>query len=249
MSINKKYTVNTVIENIQACEGIYKLKIEGNFKAEPGQFYMLRSWDSEPILWRPISVHNVDENGENIEFLYAVVGQGTEFLSRLKREDKISVVGPLGNGFDIEEASGKKVALVTGGIGVAPIHYLSKKIKNSQIDVFAGFKHDVYGLEEIKNHVNSVNISTEDGSYGHKGYITEIFEPEKYDLVLCCGPEIMMYKVINMCREKNTKVYISEEKKMACGLGACLVCTCKTKHGNKRTCVDGPVFSGEDIEL
>ena len=84
---------------------------------------------------------------------------------------------------------------------------------------------------------------------GHKGYVTELFNPENYDVVLCCGPEIMMKKVVKMCKEKNVPVYVSMENHMACGVGACLVCTCKTKDGNKRTCKDGPVFLGEDIVI
>ena len=243
---NYEYRVCKVIENKAIANGIFKLSIEGEFEGKPGQFYMLRAWDKEPILWRPISIHSISSN--SIEFLYQLVGEGTRLLSNLISGQEVKIIGPLGNGFDLDDIKGK-VAVVSGGIGVAPMRYLVNNIKNSEVHVFAGFRDEVYGLEDMKALDISVNVSTEDGSVGHKGYVTEIFDPKDYDLVLCCGPEVMMYRVINMCREAGTRIYISEEKKMACGIGACLVCTCKTVNGNKRTCKDGPVFNGLDLEF
>ena len=139
------------------------------------------------------------------------------------------------------------MAIVAGGIGIAPMNYLIKQIKNCEIDLYAGFRDVNYSLDELGKYVKSVYIATESGNKGHKGYITEILQVENYDLVLCCGPEIMMKKVVDMCSEKNINVYVSMEKRMACGIGACLVCTCKTKEGNKRSCKDGPVFNGRDL--
>lgn len=241
-----EYSVCKVIDNKNISEGIFKISVEGKFNAKPGQFYMLRCWDKEPILWRPISIHNITSN--SIEFLYQLVGDGTKLISKLKPNEEIKVMGPLGNGFNLDDIKGK-VAVVSGGIGVAPMRYLVDNIKNATVDVFSGFRDEVYGLDELKESGVAVKVSTEDGSVGHKGYVTELFDPKEYDLVLCCGPEVMMYRVVNICKEAGTKVYISEEKKMACGIGACLVCTCKTVHGNKRTCKDGPVFNGEDLEV
>lgn len=235
-----------VIENKHISQGILKLTLEGNFKGKPGQFYMLRAWDNEPILWRPISIHDIKDN--SIEFLYKLEGKGTKILSKIKPEEKVQIMGPLGNGFDLEKIQGN-IAIVTGGIGIAPMKYLIKNINNCNIDFYAGFRDEVYSLDEIKNYANKIVAVTEDGSFGEKGYVTEYLKPEQYDLVLCCGPEIMMDKVILMCREKNIPLYVSMEKRMACGIGACLVCTCKTRFGNKRTCKDGPVFKGEDILL
>ena len=97
--------------------------------------------------------------------------------------------------------------------------------------------------------LDEIRLSTNSGKYGHKGFITDILELSKYDTVLCCGPSVMMEKVVSMCKEKGINVYVSMEKHMACGVGACLVCTCKTKSGNKRTCKDGPVFNGFDVEF
>ena len=104
-------------------------------------------------------------------------------------------------------------------------------------------------MNDFKEYVNDIKISTNSGKHGHNGFVTEILNVEEYDTVLCCGPEVMMKAVVEMCKEKNVKVYVSMEKHMACGVGACLVCTCKTKDGNKRTCKDGPVFDGYYVEL
>lgn len=242
--VKMNYSAEKVYENIEIENPVYKLTIKGKFNGKPGQFYMLRCWNKEPILSRPISINHIDE--EKIVFLYQVVGEGTETLSKLKKAETVEIMGPLGNGFDIDNIKGK-VGIVSGGIGTAPMQYVAESLKECKVDLYAGFRDESYIIDEFKGIVENVNISTETGREGHKGYITDIFKPELYDVVLCCGPEIMMNKVIKLCKDKNVKVYVSMEKHMACGVGACLVCTCKTKHGNKRTCKDGPVFSGEDI--
>ncbi|OPD18843.1 dihydroorotate dehydrogenase electron transfer subunit [Clostridium botulinum] len=244
--INSKTFKVKVIENKSISTGIFKMTLEGAFKGKPGQFYMIRAWQDEHILWRPISIHDINDN--SIEFLYKLEGRGTKILSKIKSEEEVEIMGPLGNGFDLENIKGK-IAIVTGGIGIAPMNYLIKSMKNINMDIYAGFRDEVYCIENFNNLVDKVVVVTEDGSSGEKGYVTDYFHPEDYDLVLCCGPEIMMNKVILMCREKNIPLYVSMEKRMACGIGACLVCTCKTKFGNKRTCKDGPVFKGEDILL
>ena len=238
------YLTSRVLSNQEISEGIYKLVIEGTFQGKPGQFYMLRAWKDEPVLSRPISINDLNNN--SITFLYQITGRGTTILSKLKEGENISIHGPMGNFFPLEDLSGK-VAIITGGIGVAPMKYVSKNLEASHIDLFSGFRNKSYLIDEMNGFVNNIYISTEDGSKGHKGYITDIFKPEEYDVVLCCGPEIMMNKVIKMCNEKNVKLYVSMEKHMACGIGACLVCTCKTKNGNKRTCKDGPIFLGEEV--
>lgn len=239
-----KYSVEKVYENVEISSGIYKLTIKGEFNCRPGQFYMLRAWEPEPVLWRPISIFDVDD--EKISFLYQVMGQGTKLLSELKPGDEIKLMGSFGNGFPVEDISGK-VAVVTGGIGIAPMKYVMKSLKNCKIDLYSGFRDEVYSVDEMKDYAENLYISTETGKTGQKGYITELLKAEDYDVVLCCGPEIMMNKVIKLCSIKNVPVYVSMEKHMACGVGACLVCTCKTIHGNKRTCKDGPVFLGSEV--
>jgi len=240
------YAKKTVDENIQISNGIFKLTIKGGLEGKPGQFYMLRAGDKEPFLPRPISIHDITK--DEISFLYEVRGEGTELFSKLKPGDHIQLMGPLGNGFDIEEIKGK-VAIVTGGIGIAPMLYTIKSLRNDDIHLYAGFRNDPYLLDSFQERCNSVNIATDSGNMGQKGYITDIFDPSFYDVVLCCGPEIMMNKVINACKEKGVTSYVSMESHMACGIGACLGCTCKTTDGFKRTCKEGPVFLGKDVVM
>lgn len=240
------YLSEKVYENIEIENGIFKLTIKGKFNGKPGQFYMLRCWDKEPLLSRPISINHIDE--EKIVFLYQIVGEGTELLSKLKESEAIKITGPIGNGFDIDNIKGK-VAIIAGGIGIAPMQYVVESLRNCKIDIYAGFRDKSYIINEVKQFSQNINISTETGTEGYKGYITDLLKPETYDVVLCCGPEIMMNKVIKNCKDKNVKIYVSMEKHMACGVGACLGCTCKTKQGNKRACKEGPVFLGDDIVI
>ena len=238
-----------VISNEEISKDIYKLVVEDNSEIKAGQFYMLKL-NGATFLPRPISICEKSEN--KLTFLYAVVGAGTKEFTKLKENDEISLTGPLGNGFDLEKDY-SSVALVAGGIGTAPMLELAKKLRekneNQKIDLYVGFRDEIYLMDELKEYVNEVHISTNTGKHGHKGFVTDILKAEDYDTVLCCGPEVMMKKVIDICKEKNVNIYVSMEKHMACGVGACLVCTCKTKDGNKRTCKDGPIFDGYYVEL
>lgn len=242
--MSEKYSVEKVYSNTKVDDDIYEITIKGDFLGKPGQFYMLRAWDKEPTLSRPISINNIDE--AKISFLYRVFGRGTEILSKLKSGDEIKLTGPLGNGFDTQNIKGK-VAIVAGGIGIAPMRYLINELTDCSVDLYAGFKNKSKTVDNVEKYVNNLFLSTEAGDVGHKGYVTDLLKPEKYDVVICCGPEIMMTKVIKLCEEKNVKVYVSMENRMACGIGACLVCTCKTKDGRKRSCKEGPVFLGEEL--
>ncbi|MBU3191560.1 dihydroorotate dehydrogenase electron transfer subunit [Clostridium bowmanii] len=237
-------TVEKIYENFEISEGIYKISIKGKFNVKPGQFFMLKVGDLEPLLPRPISVYDVEDT--KISFLYGVVGRGTALLSKLKEDEEVQIMGPLGNGFDVEKLKGK-IAVVSGGIGIAPLIYLIKSLTNCEIDLYSGFRNVDYSVDCVEKYVDKLYLSTESGLKGHKGYITDIINPKNYDTVICCGPEIMMKVVVSLCNDAKVPVYVSMETHMACGIGACLVCTCKTVDGNKRTCKDGPVFLGKDL--
>ena len=223
-----------ILENKYIGEEMYLLKVEGKFKVKMGQFYMLRAWDTYPLLSRPISVHDIDD--DSISFLYKVVGEGTKILSNLRENDKIKLEGPYGNGY--EKVKGR-VALVGGGIGIAPLYLVAKNIRNC--DAYLGFRKEPVLQEKYNEVCNSVNIAIGDT------FVTDILDVEKYDYILTCGPTPMMEKLVKMTEGTNTKIMVSLENHMACGVGACLVCTCKTKGGNKKTCKDGPVFWGEEV--
>ncbi len=247
--MKKGYRKETIYSNNQIGENIFELKIEVDLcensyeeLGKPGQFYMLRGWEAnDPFLPRPISIANLSNN--IITFLYEVRGKGTHIISKLNQGDKLELLGPLGNGFDLNIKG--KIALISGGIGIAPMIYLAKELEDD-IDFYCGFRNEVYYIDIIKEDVDNLFISTEDGSLGHKGFITELFDPKKYDVVLTCGPTPMMKKVWEMCKDI-VPVYASMENRMACGVGACLGCTIETTKGMERVCKDGPVFSCKEV--
>lgn len=243
-----KVIKSRITENKLISPKIYKLVVESdklNEDIKPGQFFMLKTLDNAFLLPRPISVNDTEEN--KVTFLYRVEGMGTTTISKMRKDDEIQIFGPLGNGFDMNMLKGK-IAIVGGGIGIAPLLYLAKKLGKSA-DVYLGYRDSVYIAEEFENYSNSLVIVTEDGKTGQKGFVTEYVKIENYDVVVACGPEIMMNKIIAKCRDKNIKCYISLERRMACGLGACLGCTVETINGNKRACKDGPIFSSEELVL
>ncbi|MDO5708352.1 MAG: dihydroorotate dehydrogenase electron transfer subunit [Andreesenia angusta] len=248
--MKSKYSTERIYSNDEISKNVYRMVVEGDYDLKPGQFYMMRAWKYEPYLSRPISVHAVGDNG--IEFLYQVFGEGTALFSDLKKGDNIDLLGPLGNGFDIEEISGK-VAVVVGGIGIAPMYEVMKKLKekdqNIKIDLYAGFRDDIYSVDYMKEYADELILATEDGSTGYKGYVIDLLDCSKYDYILSCGPTPMMKALKKMTEESGTKAYFSLEDHMACGVGACLGCTCNTTRGKERICKEGPVFLGEDVKF
>jgi dihydroorotate dehydrogenase electron transfer subunit len=238
------YTSKIILQK-KIATGIYHLIVEKNDEIiAPGQFYMLKINDDALPLMRPISVFSVENN--TLHFLYKVIGKGTEWMATLNKGDKIELLGPLGNGFPCSDVSGK-IALVGGGIGIPPLFETAKHLtKNGcKVDLFLGYKDELFAFEPFEDVCENIFIATETGKEGYKGFVTDIFHAQYYDAVFTCGPEIMMMKVKELCDTKNVPIWLSMESRMACGIGACLVCTCKTIEGMKRCCKDGPVFSGD----
>ncbi len=228
---------------------------EGGARApHAGQFFTLRAWgaDESPFLSRPISVYGWDATEKIVSFLYQVKGVGTEKLARLAVGDTLQVTGPMGNGFDVPALAKtyQKIAVVGGGIGTAPIHQLARELSAAGVtpDVFCGFHSMPYCMDDYKIIGGLVKVSTDDGSAGVQGFVTQLYNPADYDVVLVCGPHIMMQNVAKACFAAGVDCICSLEGKMACGIGACLGCTCKTTAEEARSiCKDGPVFNAKEI--
>ncbi len=225
--------------NERVGEGIFLLEIEGIFRGKPGQFYMLKVNDEYPLLSRPISIFEITE--DTIKFLYQSSGEGTKILSRKSEGDAIYLRGPYGNGFPSVEG---KIALVGGGMGAAPLYetgkQLLKKPAITTVDLFLGFSYELV-LKDKWEKISSRFF------YDIGGYVSNLVPVSNYDVIFSCGPDVMMKKMTEAGKANGVPVYVSIESRMACGIGACLTCTCHTKNGNRKVCKDGPVFLGEDI--
>lgn len=229
-----------ILNNEQLNENFWLMKTECSDQPHPGQFYMLRSWDRYPLLSRPISVFDADEN--SVSFLYKVVGEGTQLFTKLEQGDSITLSRPLGNCFP--EVAGK-VAMVGGGVGIAPLYLTAKKLSqkaDTSVDLFLGFS----GTPVLEQEYGKVCAHL-DVKLG--GYITDDIDPESYDVILACGPMVMMKALYQKCQKygKEDAVYVSMESRMGCGIGVCLGCSAETASGMKRVCKDGPVFHGSEV--
>lgn len=228
--------------------------------AKAGQFVSVYSNDKSKLLPRPISLCGIDREKGTLRLVYRVTGQGTgtEEFSRLKEGDTVKLLGPLGNGFTVE--SGKKAFLIGGGIGVPPMLQLAKEMKaaGENLQVVMGYRNaDTFLLDEFEA-VAETFVATEDGSLGTKGNVIDAIKNEKLnaDVIYACGPTPMLRALKNYAEENNMVCYISMEERMACGIGACLACVCKSRDkdahsnvNNKRICKEGPVFNAKEVEL
>ena len=230
----------------------FKLKLKSKKtlpEINPGQFVEVQvNSDSKVLLRRPISINDVDSQTNEISLIIQTVGQGTKELAKINEGEEINLVYPLGNGFNIE---GENPLFVGGGVGIAPLLYLAKNFhaKGIKPKVLLGFRsqEQMIDLKEYEKYAD-VYISTQDGSVGSKGLVTEneIFT-QSYDTIYTCGPTPMMKAISDYSLKNNIKCYASLENKMACGIGACLCCVQNTTEGHKCTCTEGPVFNVKDI--
>lgn len=222
----------------------------------PGQFVEIRIPDTAgTYLRRPISIHDVDYEQQTLSLLIRVVGNGTHQLSLLHKYDVLNLVYPLGNGFNTE-LCGNKPLLIGGGVGIAPLLYLGRQLKSKNVDVNFLFgartKNDILRYD-VYNNIAPVNITTEDGSQGVKGFVTdhEFLNTEAINNFSCfmvCGPMPMMKAIATKAKIANKPCFVSLENKMACGIGVCLCCVTDTKEGHKCVCSDGPVFNINDLK-
>lgn len=215
----------------------------------PGQFVEVRVDGSEKtFLRRPISIHYVDRNANELWLLVAAIGDGTRRMAQLKEGELVNILLPLGNGFTVTVANaGAKHLLVGGGVGVAPLLYAGEVLKANGIEpVFllgARSAKDLLEMDKFRA-IGRVYVTTEDGTEGEKGFVTNhsIWGEETFQMVSVCGPKPMMVAVAKLSREKGMPCEVSLENMMACGLGACLCCVEDTKDGNVCVCKEGPVF-------
>ena len=227
-------------------------------RAKAGQFISLYTGEGSKLLPRPISLCEIDNVQGRLRIVYRVTGNatGTEIFSRMKAGDKIEVLGPLGNGFPLEEAKGKRVFLMGGGIGIPPMVETAKQIQKD-VTVIAGYRDELFLTKELEKE-GKLYVATEDGSAGTKGNVMDAIRENNLeaDVIFACGPTPMLRAIKAYAQEKGIPCWISMEEKMACGIGACLACVCKSKEvdnhshvHNKRICKDGPVFLASEVEL
>ena len=251
---------STVIEQKMIADGICSMWLDAKeiaVQAKPGQFISVYSNDKSRVLPRPISICEIDREKGTLRIVYRVVGKGTEEFSKAEAGDSFEILGPLGNGFPIEEAKGKKVLMIGGGIGDPPMLQTAKEIEGEAIIVSGYRNQDLFLKEELES-AGTLFIATEDGSVGTKGNVVDAIRENQIeaDMMFACGPKPMLRALKNYALEKGIPCWISMEEKMACGVGACLACVCQSKdvdsHShvhNKRICKDGPVFLSTEVEL
>lgn len=253
-----------VLQNIAVQTGIYEMTIlapEIAKSAIPGQFVMVRPIyrSFEPFLNRPFGISDIDTVSGTINILYIIVGKGTDLMTELKEGDDVFLIGPVGNGFTIKPEQ-KNVALVAGGMGIAPLLPLAKALRNAGINVYglmgASKAAALAGTDTWQEAGVNVQIATDDGSVGQRGFVTALLEDllnkEKIDFIYCCGPTPMMACTVEIAEKHGVPIEVSLEKRMGCGIGVCMGCICKLKEADGsvkqyRVCYDGPVFRGEEV--
>lgn len=251
-----------VLSQEQLTEGIFSIWIQtGAAKtAVPGQFMSVYTEDRSRLLPRPISICETDREKQALRMVYRVTGEhtGTKQFSLLREGDRLSVMGPLGNGFPMERAEDKKVFLIGGGIGVPPILELAKELACESKQIIVGYRDRHTFLRDSFAENGKLYIATEDGSVGTKGNVMDAIQENKLkaDIIYACGPVPMLRAVKAYAEEHGIECYISMEERMACGIGACLGCVCKSRETdahsnvkNKRICKDGPVFLSTEVEI
>ncbi|MFP3156041.1 dihydroorotate dehydrogenase electron transfer subunit [Lachnospiraceae bacterium ZAX-1] len=273
-----------IISQKKISNGIYSiwLKTDNIAKtAKAGQFISLYCHDGSRLLPRPISICEINSKEDAIRMVYRIAGNGTEEFSNMDSGMQLKIVGPLGNGFPVKEngndtkdreniedtkdreaieeigsGKGKAALIIGGGIGIPPMLALAKRL-NCEKNIILGYQGELFLQEEFKG-LGNIYIATEDGSYGTKGNVLDsILEHGlRGDIIYACGPMPMLRAVKKFAADNHIECYISLEEKMACGIGACLSCVCKSKNkdahtnvNNKRICKEGPVFLAEEVEI
>ena len=247
----------SIISQEKIAEGVYDMWLrteEIAAHAKAGQFVSVYCNDKTKLLPRPISICEVKKEEKALRLVYRVAGGGTAEFSHMKAGETLRILGPLGNGFTLGE---KSAFLIGGGIGIPPMLELAKEL-NCEKQIVVGYRNDeIFLADELKQY-GEVIVATEDGSVGTKGNVLDAIRENglKADVIYACGPTPMLRALKQYAQENNIECWISMEERMACGIGACLACVCKSKEkdhhtnvNNKRICKEGPVFRAEEVEL
>jgi len=244
-----------IIENSLLAPGVFRLvanapKIAAQCAA--GQFVMVRvTHQAAPLLRRPISIAGADAQAGTVTLICRIVGQGTELLSIVRAGDVLDIMGPLGRGFEMEC---KRPLLVGGGIGLAPLLYVAESCCPNPVEVLAGGRtcDELFWAKLFQDSCHAVHVTTDDGSLGSCGTcadaLPEVLKSGNFDMIMTCGPRPMMQRVAEEAAKFGIRTQVSLEEHMACGLGACLSCTCASADGGARqVCKDGPIFWAEEV--
>ena len=240
-----KQSIFTIVENLPLTDLVYKMVLSGDTSdiTASGQFVNIKL--DGYFLRRPISVCDCVDG--KLTIIYKVVGKGTTAMKNMKTGDTLDILTGLGNGYDLAP-SGDKPLLIGGGVGVPPMYMLAKQLiaAGKEVSVILGFntREEIFAEEDFRALGASVSVTTVDGSYGIKGFVTDAMKDMDYSYFYTCGPEPMLRAIYNTSK---TSGQFSFEERMGCGFGACMGCSCKTLYGNKRICKDGPVLVKEEI--
>lgn len=252
-----------VISNEQLAVDLFEIELiapQVALQCEPGQFLQVRTNENkDPLLRRPISIYDADKERGTITLLYKAVGRGTHLLSKIKAQEYLDIMGPLGKGFSLPKTICKTV-LVGGGVGIAPLLYLARRLKDLHCEVTvlygAGSSKELIAAQRFENLPVELKAATMDGSDGFKGLVTDLLKEhinaEEVDIIYTCGPEIMMAAVADIAAQYKIWGECSLEENMACAVGACLGCARKLKIsdiGYVKVCKDGPVFNMQEVQL